>query len=144
MVPSYWVQKITPIKISGTDGPRYKRGHSHFGEKITPEKKKNLRLRWTCLGKKLPLSISGKDGPIRVKNHLWISWAQIVPLGWKPTSKQKRTSQMKICIRKSKQLRKRGKTTNWENNLSMHTKSCLYVKSYVLGTDGPTWVKHHP
>ena len=74
MVPSYWVQKITPIKISGTDGPRYKRGHSHFGEKITPEKKKitvkYLRLRWTYLGKKLPLSISGKDGPIRVKNHL--------------------------------------------------------------------------
>ena len=68
----------------------------------------------------------------------------MVPLGWKPTSKQKRTSQIKIYISKSKQLRKRGKTTNWQHNLSMHNNSCLYVKSNVLGTDGPTWVKHQP
>ena len=50
------------------------KGDTRTSVRKSPLKKKitvkYLRLRWTYLGKKLPLSISGKDGPIRVKNHL--------------------------------------------------------------------------
>ena len=112
--------------VLGTDGPTY------------------LGKRWSHSREKSSLNILDTDGPTWVKKSSLNILGTNGPTWVKTDNKQKRTSQTKIYIRKSKQLRKRGKTTNWHNNLSMHTKSCLCVKSYVLGTDGPTWVKHHP
>ena len=103
-----WQNNFSTIKVKsyvlGTDGLRYKRAHSHFSEKITPEKTtvKYLRHRWTHLGEKSPPSISGTDGPICVKKSSQNILGTDGPT-WVKTDKQEKKNKSNTNIYKQKQ-----------------------------------------